>query len=146
MVSPITTTDLQLQNNPQEAIKQFHKALYMNPANATTIGNLEGIINLMHKNPHSFKDRIELGDQARLAGDTIGAAVEYKEALKIQDDAKTHMKLGDVYRVRDELDKAIAEFTAATKSGDTAELKYDLDKHTKPKKTFLTPLLLTVKL
>ena len=53
---------LQLQNNPPEALKQFHKALYINPGNATTIGNIEGIIGLMHKDPHSFKDRLELGD------------------------------------------------------------------------------------
>ena len=125
---------LQLQNNPKEAIKQFHKALYLNPNNATTLQNLEGIITLMRKNPKSFKDRVELADQARLAGDFQGAIIEYKEALRLKDDANIHMKLGDVFRVRDEVDKAIEEYKAATRTGDTAELQVKLGQAYQAKK------------
>ena len=69
-----------------------------------------------------------------MAGDTIGAAVEYSEALKLKDDPKIHMKLGDVYRVRDELDKAIVEFTAATRSGDNADIEVRLGQAYQAKK------------
>ncbi len=117
---------LQLQNNPKEAIKQFHKALFLNPNNATTVSNLDGIITLMRKNPRSFKDRVELGDQARLGGDFQGSVIEYREAIRIKDDAGIHLKLGDVFRVRDDIDKAIEEYKAATRTGDSAELQVRL--------------------
>jgi len=117
---------LQLRNNPKEALKQFHKALYLNRTNATTLQNVEGIIRIMGKNPKSFQDRVELGDQSRLSGDFIGAIVEYSEALKLKDDAKLHIKLGDVYRVRGEDDKAVQEYLLAAKSGDSAEIELKL--------------------
>ena len=125
---------LQLQNNPKEAIKQFHKALFLNPNNATTVGNLEGIITLMRKNPKSFKDRVELGDQARVSGDFQGSVIEYREALRLKDDSGIHMKLGDVFRVRDDIDKAIEEYKAATRVGDTAELQVRLGQAYQAKK------------
>src|SRR6185437_3930872 len=93
---------LQLRNTPAEALKQFHQALYLNMSNATTMQNVDGIIKMMGKDPHSFADRVALGDQARLAADFVGAIIEYSAALKLKDDAKIHVKLGDVYRVRDE--------------------------------------------
>ena len=108
---------LQLQNNPGEAIKWFHKSLALNANNATTQGNLNTIVQMLGKNPNSFKDRVDMGRAARLAGDFDGAIVEYAAALRIKDDAKLHADLGDVYRVRDRLDDAIREFQAALKSG-----------------------------
>ncbi len=108
---------LQMQNNPGEAIKWFHKSLSLNPNNATTQGNLNTIVQMLGKNPGSYKDRMEMGRAARLAGDFDGAIVEYAAALRIKDDPKLHADLGDVYRVRDRLDDAIREFQAALKSG-----------------------------
>lgn len=125
---------LQLQNNPKEAIKQFHKALYLNRNNATTLSNLEGIISMLGKNPKKFQDRVELGDQARLAADFEGAAIEYIEALRLKEDPKIHAKLGDVYRVRDELDKAIEEFQAAARGGDSADVQVKLGQSYQAKK------------
>ncbi len=123
-----------LQNNPKEAIKQFHQALYLNQNNPTTIANLEGIIGLLGKNPGSFKDRVELGDQARMTGDMIGAVVEYAEAVKLKDDPKVRVKLGDVYRVRDDVDKAISEFQAAARSNDSSEVEVKLGQAYQAKK------------
>jgi len=117
---------LQLRNNPKEALKQFHKALYLNRSNPTTLQNVEGIIRMLGKNPRSFADRVELGDQARLSGDFIGAIIEYEAACQIKDDPKIHVKLGDVYRVRGEDDKAIKEYVAASKLGDSAEVELKL--------------------
>jgi len=127
---------LQLRNTPKEALKQFHEALYLNRSNPTTLQNVEGIIKIMGKDPHSFKDRVDLGDQARQPPnpDFIGAIIEYSEALKIKDDPKVHTKLGDVYRVRDENDKAIAEFQAAAKLADGAEIEIKLGQAFQAKK------------
>jgi tetratricopeptide (TPR) repeat protein len=117
---------LQLKNNPKAALKEFHQALYLNPANATTQGNVEGIIKMMGKNPRSFADRVALANDARHSGDFIGAIIEFLEALKIKDDPKIHMNLGEVYRVLDQNDKAINEFKTAAQAGDTAEIEVKL--------------------
>ena len=127
---------LQLRNNPKEALKQFHMALYLNRTNPVTISNVEGIIKIMGKNPHSFQDRVDLGKQARTASppDFIGAIIEFSEALKIKDDPEIHMELGDVYRVRDENDKAIAEYQAAAKLADGAGIEVKLGQAFQAKK------------
>ncbi len=117
---------LELRNNPKEALKQFHQALYLNKNNATTRQNVEGIIRMLGKNPQDFKDRVEIADQARLAGDFVGAIVEYSEATRLKDDPKIHVKLGDVYRVRDDLDNAITEYQAAVRAGDSADVELKL--------------------
>lgn len=125
---------LQLRNNPAEALKQFHQALYLNQTNVTTMQNVEGIIRMMGKDPKSFADRVALGDQARLAADFVGAIIEYSAALKLKDDPKIHVKLGDVYRVRDETDKAIAEYQAAARAGDSADIEVKLGQAYQAKK------------
>ncbi len=117
---------LQLQNNPKEAIKQFHKALFYNPNNATTQANLEGIIRYMGKNPRSFADRVALGNEARRNLDFEGAMIEYSAALQIKDDPKVHVALGDVYRVRDMNAKAIDEYKAAVRTADSADVEVKL--------------------
>jgi tetratricopeptide (TPR) repeat protein len=105
---------LQLRNEPKQALKHFHQALYLNPKNPTTLQNIDGILRLMGRNPKSFEDRVDLGDQARLCGDFVGAIIEYKAATTIKDDATIHTKLADVYRVRGENDKAAQEDLKAT--------------------------------
>jgi tetratricopeptide (TPR) repeat protein len=117
---------LQLKNNPKAALKEFHQALYLNPANPTTQSNVEGIIKMMGKNPRSFADRVALANDARHSGDFIGAIIEFLEALKIKDDPKIHMNLGEVYRVLDQNDKAIEQFKIAASAGDSAEIEVKL--------------------
>ena len=102
---------------PAEAIKYFHKAMALNPSNTTTAQNLDSVVQALGKNPHSFKDRAELGKAARRAGDFEGAIAEYQSALKIQNDAKLHIELGDLYRIRDRVDEAINEYKMATSGG-----------------------------
>lgn len=117
---------LSLQNSPSQAIVQFHKAMFLDPTNATTSANLDGIIGMLHKNPNSFKNRVDLGDQARLAGDFIGAIVEYRAALKLNNDPDTHVKLGDVYRVRSMNNEAVQEYQAAAAGADSADIEVKL--------------------
>lgn len=117
---------LQLRNNPKEALKQFHQALFLNSTNTTTQQNVEGIIRMMGKNPKDFKDRVELGDASRKEGDFVGAVIEYSAALQLKDDPKLHIKLGDVYRVKGQDQQAIVEYQAAAKSNDNAEIELKL--------------------
>ncbi|MBK9622836.1 MAG: tetratricopeptide repeat protein [Candidatus Obscuribacter sp.] len=114
------------KNNPTEAIKLFHKAAMLDPTNPITLGNLASIIKVMGKDPNNFATRVALGDACRKAADFAGAIVEYREALKLKDDPKTHENLGDVYRVRDQTDDAILEYQAAARSGDSASIEVKL--------------------
>ena len=45
---------LVFQNNPNEAIKYFHKACLLDGNNAVSVSNLTGIIQKMGKNPRDF--------------------------------------------------------------------------------------------
>ena len=100
-----------------QAIKYFHKAMFIQPGNATTAQNLDQVVQSLGKGPKSFKDRQELGKQCRLSGDFEGAIVEFQAALKIQNDPKLHVDLGDVLRVKDKTDEAITEYQAALAGG-----------------------------
>ncbi|MBK9143938.1 MAG: TonB family protein [Candidatus Melainabacteria bacterium] len=84
---------MELKNNPAEAIAMFHRAIALEPANEQTRGNLEKAIKLAGKDPASFKDRVDLGDQAARAGDKVGARFEYEQALAIKDDPRVKAKI-----------------------------------------------------
>jgi tetratricopeptide (TPR) repeat protein len=87
---------LQLNDNPHEALKQFHMALYLNIANPTTLKNVDGVVRKLGHEPARCKDRIALGDAALNAGDNMGAAVEYSVALGLHRDAVVRKKLSEV--------------------------------------------------
>lgn len=107
---------IQLQNNPKAAIEKFHKSLFYSPANSTAVQNLEVTIQNMGKDPKSFKDRVELGKQARLSGDMEGGIIEYAEALNIKDDPALRVELGNLYYVRERVDDAITQYNIASKA------------------------------
>ncbi|MBX9688188.1 MAG: tetratricopeptide repeat protein [Candidatus Obscuribacterales bacterium] len=107
---------ISLQNNPAQAIEKFHKSLFYSPDNPTAVQNLEVTIQNLGKDPKSFKDRVALGKQARLAGDLEGGIVEFAEALKIKDDPALRVELGNAYYVRDRVDDAITQYNIATRS------------------------------
>jgi hypothetical protein len=107
---------LEQRNNPQAALKLFHKAVLLDPANTTTKQNVDGIIRMMGLDPKSFDDRVKLGDKAYKEGEFPGAIVEYAAALDIRDSAEVRENLGDVYCLVDRKDKAIEQFEAALKT------------------------------
>jgi tetratricopeptide (TPR) repeat protein len=80
-----------------EAIDQLHQALFADPNNGVASDNLSGIIEHTGKNPHSFEDRLTMGDKANACGDFVGAIIEYKAALKIKDNRSLHKKIADAY-------------------------------------------------
>lgn len=125
---------LSLTSNPKEAIKLFHKALYLSPGNSTSMNNLDGIIGYLNKNPNSAKDREALGDAARLAGDFQGAAVEFEAAARIQANPKVYSKLGDTYRVLGDSDKSVQAYQNASRAGDSADVQVKLGQAFQSKK------------
>lgn len=100
---------LQLHNNPKEALRQFHEALYLNHSNPTTVANMNGILKMIGKNPHQFEDRVTLGDESKQSADFVGADLEYREALKIKDDPAVRQKLEDAHRALQENDIALGD-------------------------------------
>lgn len=86
---------LQLQKKPAESIKQFHRAIYLDPNNETTIANFYGIIGFLKKDPQAFNDRISLAEEAMASRDWFGGVVEYAAALRIREDAQVKSKLRD---------------------------------------------------
>jgi tetratricopeptide (TPR) repeat protein len=97
------------------ALKEFHRAQYLNGTDLVVNSNVRGTIKLLGKNPDSFVDRMNLGDDARKGGDLVGAVVEYLAALKLKKDHRIHKKLGDVYKLLNEKDKAVSEYASAYK-------------------------------
>ena len=84
---------LKLQSKPNNAIKAFHRALFLDPQNSRTQKNLEAIITIMGKSPNSFQDRKNLGDIALKEGDKNGARIEYLAALKIKNSPEVQKQL-----------------------------------------------------
>jgi tetratricopeptide (TPR) repeat protein len=106
---------LRLEHNLAESLKELHQAAYAQPY---WDQELSITIERIGKNPKSFADRVELADQASAKNDSIGAAVEYRAALQLKDDAQVHMKLGDAYNLIGEKAKATAEYDEAVKRGE----------------------------
>lgn len=109
---------ISMQNNPAGAIINFHRSLFYKPGDATGMQNLNVTIQNMGKNPSVFKDRVDLGKEARKAGEVEGAVVEFAEALKLKNDPKLRVELGKLYRVKDQVDNAIQQFKQASSTPD----------------------------
>jgi tetratricopeptide (TPR) repeat protein len=114
------------KQSPAMALKYFHQALLLDPANPTTKANVDGIIRIMGRDPLNFQDRVELGDMARKQGDFDGAIVEYQAACGIKNDPGVREKLGDVLRVKGKLDQSINEYNNAIRIKDSASLEVKL--------------------
>lgn len=85
------------EHQPDKALLLFHQALYLNPDNITTEGDLNCLIERgFKKNPKSFECRVQMGDEARDKHDLVGAVVEYCAALKLKRDNEIAKKLRDV--------------------------------------------------
>ncbi len=98
-----------LKSDPYEAIKFLHKADLLEPSNASVSKNLDAIILKMGKDPRSSSDRAEIARLARNRADFVSAISEYLQALRLKPSGPMHEQLGDIYRVRDENDKAIEQ-------------------------------------
>ncbi len=104
---------LHLKDKPNESIKMFHKAVYLQSNNQTSRSNLDAIISILGSDPKKFEDRVALADAAKNEHDWVGAIVEYRAALAIKNDADVHAKLADVYRDAGNQAKAAQEYQNA---------------------------------
>jgi TonB family protein len=112
---------LQSRRDAPKALRLFHMASFVDSDNLTTEQNMNGVIELLGKNPRSFEDRLALADDCVNKNELNGAVVEYRAALKLKDDATTHKKLADVYHRLNEKEKAAAEYgLAARQLGDSS--------------------------
>jgi TonB family protein len=82
---------------PKEALRHYHQAMFLNPANDTLRLNVAANIRILGKDPNSFLDRVSLGDQEFSLGNFVGAAVEYKAALDLHENPAVRSKLTDAF-------------------------------------------------
>jgi tetratricopeptide (TPR) repeat protein len=109
---------LRQENKLPDALSEFHQAAYTSKSDPTKKPSridilMSETIQKMGKNPESLADRIELGEQASAKKDYSGAVVEYRAALELKSDAQVHKKLGDLFNLMGEKDKATAEYETA---------------------------------
>lgn len=127
-----------LKSDPYEAIKFLHKADLLEPDNPSVTDNLNTVIRKMSKNPLSFSDRAEIAAMARRQADFTTAIGEYLRALQIKPSGPMHEQLGDIYRVRDENDKAIEQYIKAQSFGDSKGLEVKLGQAYQAKKDIVS--------
>ena len=108
---------LSLSENPSEALKYFHKALFVNPdspiINKTTAENIDQIIIALNKNPKSLNDRLELAQTALNESDPEGAIVESLEGLHLKENTKSRLLLFEAYKALKMPGQALYELIAA---------------------------------
>lgn len=115
-----------LKSEPKEALEYWHRANYFDSSNSFTLNRIDAAIKDLGKDPGSFSDRVAIATECRASRDFTGAVFEYSRALSLKDDGPTHEKLGDVYRVLDEHDKAIQQYLAAKRFSDNASIEVKL--------------------
>jgi hypothetical protein len=87
------TAENLMNRMPAAALTFIHTAVHMDPDDEASQADLEDIIRALGKNPHSFNDRVALGDQCTEKGDMHGAVVEYQAALSLRNDPEVKEKL-----------------------------------------------------
>lgn len=127
-----------LKSDPYEAIKFLHKADLLEPSNPSVAKNLDDMIEKMGKDPRSSSDRAEIARLARNKADFVSAISEYSQALRLKPSGPMHEQLGDIYRVRDENDKAIEHYIKAQSFGDSKGLEVKLGQAYQAKKEMVS--------
>jgi tetratricopeptide (TPR) repeat protein len=84
---------LQLENDPEQALRMFHRASLLDRDNETTRQNIHAVVERLGYAPNTFNERVKLANQLSARGDYAGAIIEYLEALKIREDESARHKL-----------------------------------------------------
>ncbi len=103
---------------PEEALKQFRAALYLDPSQAAIRKNLSAIMRESGQDPGSADDRLAAADQCLIHGEAEGAFVEVSEALRIRNTPQLREKLQTVL--------------AATSSSDSKKASQSLNLTARP--------------
>ena len=83
------------KNAYKKSLADFHMASWLaqSDTNPTVKANIESTLRYFKKDPSSFADRVSMGDQCAEENDFAGAIVEYKAALKLQENKAVQKKL-----------------------------------------------------
>ncbi len=79
--------------HPEEALKQFRAALYLDPSQAAIRKNVSAIMRENGQDPTSIEDRMTIADQCLAKGEAEGAFIELSEALRIKNTPQLREKL-----------------------------------------------------
>ncbi|MBP6746502.1 hypothetical protein KA344_14790, partial [bacterium] len=79
--------------HPEEALKQFRAALYLDPSQAAIRKNVSAIMRENGQDPTSIEDRMTIADQCLAKGEAEGAFIELSEALRIKNTSQLREKL-----------------------------------------------------
>ncbi len=79
--------------HPEEALKQFRAALFLDPSQAAIRKNVSAIMRENGQDPTSIEDRITIADQCLAKGEAEGAFIELSEALRIKNTPQLREKL-----------------------------------------------------
>ncbi len=84
------------RHNTRDSAEKFRSALYFSPGEATARRNLNAVIKELGKDPNSYEDRVELGNEQLRAGAPRMAFVEFTEALRLRNTPSVRRKLAEV--------------------------------------------------
>ena len=84
---------IKLKDKPEAAIDKLHKALFIDPNNELTKKNLDRLLELTGRDPNNAKVRYDIAEKAFHEKRFIDALVEYREALKLEDNNETRAKI-----------------------------------------------------
>jgi len=84
------------RSQPDTALSNFCRALYLDPENQTTRENVHGILQIENKKVSTFDDFVQLGNDAAGRHESIEAYVLYHEALRKKADTEVSKKASDL--------------------------------------------------
>lgn len=108
------------RHNTKDSAEKFRSALYFSPGEATARRNLNAVIKELGKDPNSYEDRVELGNEQLRAGAPRMAFVEFTEALRLRNTPSVRRKLAEVcLQLENNPNKDIPEDTGTEKRSAT---------------------------
>jgi tetratricopeptide (TPR) repeat protein len=82
----------------QSALKDFHRAILINPDDATVEKNVETLLASKGRSSNNFDALKELADDAFNKKDYVGALVEYRRALTVKDDMNAQARIAEIVK------------------------------------------------
>lgn len=83
------------EQQPDEAIKKYHRALTVDPSNVQAVTRLNELLYAMGKEQNNYLHRMQLGDEAMAEMDYEGAVIEYSAAQKLNDTPLAQEKVAE---------------------------------------------------
>lgn len=94
----IAYNNLGLSLSAKESVDAFHKSLFFEPNNNTTVTNLTQVQHTLGEHVDTAADRSNEAQHCLALKDYVGAVVEYRLSLRLHTDQEIEMKLPDLIR------------------------------------------------